>query len=138
MCLPGPGKKYVSLTGSYINEGATLDFVLSKPPPATEQWAVWPTKIVCRGEAILKVTITTYEQATFHVPGLQLEPTARRMIQTPASEADSFEVPEDRSEGMVNDCLREDRDTRVDPKEAHLQSVRVDRCAAGLRSSTRT
>jgi len=91
--LPGPAKT-VSLTGSYIDEGATLDFVLSNPPPATEQWAVWPTKIVCRGELILKVTKTTYEQATFHVPGLQLEPTASfRIIQTPASEADSSKFP---------------------------------------------
>lgn len=97
--LPGPGKT-VSLTGSYIDEGATLDFVLSKPPPVAEQWAIWPTRVVCRGELILKVTKTTYEQATFHVPGLQLEPTARfRIIQTPASEGNSSNFPKIEAKG---------------------------------------
>ncbi|MBM7507109.1 hypothetical protein JOE61_000923 [Nocardioides salarius] len=91
--LPGPGRT-VSLSGSYIDRGGTLDFVLAKPPTADKQWNVWPTKIICRGTFAVKVTKTTYEQATFHIRGLHLEPTARfRVVQVPPAEAGSAEYP---------------------------------------------
>ena len=91
--LPGAGRT-VSLTETFVAEGGTLDFVLTKPPTADKQWNVWPTKILCKGTFSLKVTKTTYEQATFRIPGLQLERTARfRLVQAPAAEADSSEFP---------------------------------------------
>ena len=91
--LPGDGRT-VSFTETFVAENGTLDFVLTKPPPADKQWNVWPTKILCKGTFSLKVTKTTYEQATFRIPGLQLAPSGRfRMMQAPAAEADSSEFP---------------------------------------------
>lgn len=91
--LPGLGRT-VSLTETFIAEGGTLDFVLAKPPTADQEWNVWPTKMRCRGTFSVKVTKTTYDQATFRIPGLQLEPNARfRVMQAPATEARSSEYP---------------------------------------------
>lgn len=91
--LPGDGRA-VSLTETFVAEGGTLDFVLTKPPAADKQWNVWPTKVYCKGTVSLKVTKTTYGQATFRIPGLQLMPTGQfRMMQAPAADTDSSEFP---------------------------------------------
>ncbi|AWB92148.1 hypothetical protein C3E78_08020 [Aeromicrobium chenweiae] len=91
--LPGD-ERTVSLTETFVAEGGVLDFVLTKPPTAGKQWRVWPTDIRCRGTVSLKVAKSTYEQPTFRVPGLKLEPTGRfRLLQAPAAEAGSTEFP---------------------------------------------
>ena len=122
--------KTVSLTESYIADSGTLEFVLTKPVPATNSGRCGRTRSFVGASSFSRSPRPPTSRRRSTSPGCSSSPRRARIIQTPASEADSFEVPEDRSEGMVNDCLREDRDTRVDPKEAHLQSVRVDRRSA--------
>lgn len=73
--LPGP-RKSVVLSETFIASSGTLDFVLSNPPRSNEAWDIWPNKIRCAGLFSLKVKKTSYEQARFRIPELDLLPSA--------------------------------------------------------------
>lgn len=89
--LPGPSKT-ISLTDAYIDKGGTLDFVVREPPKAGTPWLVWPKNITCYGTFALKMAKTSYEQATLHISGLDLQPNSVfQMDQVPAkAKSDSF------------------------------------------------
>lgn len=91
--LPGPSKS-ISLTESFIDEHGTLDLVVGAPPEAGTSWQVWPKDIRCYGTLGLKIAKTSYEQATLHISGLELQPTGIfRMIETPAKAKSDLFLP---------------------------------------------
>ncbi len=89
--LPGPDKT-ISLTDSFIDENGTLDIVVGGPPEAGTSWELWPRGIRCYGTLGLKIAKTSYEQATLHISGLELQSTGIfKMIETPANaKSDSY------------------------------------------------